>query len=57
MKPTDYVPNGNSQQRSSPDACIHHQQAGAEQGGSGCIAYGKDKAWVPWGQSEGANRR
>ena len=28
MKPTDYVPNGNSQQRSSPDACIHHQQAG-----------------------------
>ena len=24
-------------QRSSPDACIHHQQAGAQQGGEGCM--------------------
>ena len=30
IKPTDYMPNGNSQQRNSPDAHIHHQQAGAE---------------------------
>ena len=28
MKLTDYVPKGNSQQRSSPDARIHHQQVG-----------------------------
>ena len=24
LKPTDYVPKGNSQQRSSADACTHH---------------------------------
>ena len=36
-KATGYVPNYNSQQRSIPDASIHHQQAGAEQGGAGCI--------------------
>ena len=35
--PTDFGPNGNSQ-RSSPETCIHHQQVGAEQGGTGCIA-------------------
>ena len=35
---TDYTPNHNSQRRSSPDAPICHQQAGAEQGGAGCIA-------------------
>ena len=35
--PTDYVPNHNSQQRSSPDTRVHHQQAGAEQGGMGCM--------------------
>ena len=34
MKPTDHVPKGNSQQRSTPDPHIHHQQAGAEQGGA-----------------------
>ena len=38
INPTDYAPYHNSQQRSSPDAHIHHQQAGAEQGGAGCIA-------------------
>ena len=27
-KSTDYAPNHNSKQRSSPDAGIHHQQAG-----------------------------
>ena len=37
-KPTDYRPSCNSQRRSSPDACVCHQQAGAEQGGAGCIA-------------------
>ena len=31
------MPNCNSQQRSSPDAGVHHQQVGAEQGGAGCI--------------------
>ena len=35
--PTDYVPNHNSQQRSSPDTHVHHQQAGAEQGVMGCM--------------------
>ena len=37
IKPTDCTPNCNSQQRSSPDAHFRHQQAGAEQGGMGCI--------------------
>ena len=32
------MPNSNSKQRSTPDAYIHHQQAGAEQGGVGFIA-------------------
>ena len=36
--PTEYRPNCNSQQRSSPEAYICHKQAGAEQGGTGCIA-------------------
>ena len=36
-KPTNYTPNHNSQQRSSPDAHIGHQQAGAEQGGASCM--------------------
>ena len=31
------MPNLNSQRRSSPDARVHHQQAGAEQGGTGCM--------------------
>ena len=38
QKPTDYMPNHNSQQRSSPDAVIHHQKAGTEQGARGSIA-------------------
>ena len=38
------MPNGNSQWKSSPDVHIHHQQVGAEQGGVGCIAKGKDQA-------------
>ena len=33
---TEYVRNG-CQQRSSPDARVGHQQAGAGQGGMGCI--------------------
>ena len=35
--PTDYAPNCNSQWGSSPDAFVHQQQAGAEQGGVGCM--------------------
>ena len=38
IKATDYLPNGNSQQRSTSDAHIHHQQVGVEQGGLGCVA-------------------
>ena len=37
INPTAYVPNSNSQQRSSPEARIHHQQVGVEQGGTGCM--------------------
>ena len=37
------MPNGNSQQKSSPDARICHQQAGAKQGGMGHTAWGKDQ--------------
>ena len=29
----EYTPKHNSNQRSSPDACVHHHQAGTEQGG------------------------
>ena len=36
---------------------ILHQQAGAEQGGAGCIALGEDQAQRPWVQSEGTNMR
>ena len=35
--PMGYVPNCNCQQRSSPDAWVHHQRAGPGQGGTGCI--------------------
>ena len=49
------MPNGNSQRRSSADAYIRHWQPGAGQGGAGCIAYSKDQAWMPQGQSEGTN--
>ena len=31
------MPNSNSQQKSSPDIGIRHQQAGVEQGGLVCI--------------------
>ena len=34
---TEYVPNHNSQWRSSPDAHARHQQIGAEQEGMGCM--------------------
>ena len=34
---TEYTPNHNFQWRSSPDAHIHHQRVGAEQGGMGCM--------------------
>ena len=37
IKPTDFAPNHNSQRRSSPDARICHQQAGAGQRGVGGI--------------------
>ena len=33
----EYAPNLKSQRRSSPDARICHQRAGAEQGGAGCM--------------------
>jgi len=36
-KPTEYMPNRNSQRRSSPDTCVHHQLAGAGQGSMGCM--------------------
>ena len=32
------MPKNNSQQKSTPDACIHHQQEGAEWSGVGGIA-------------------
>ena len=48
------MPKSNSQQKSTPDARIRHQQVGEERRGAGGIAQGKDQAWVPWGQSEGA---
>ena len=37
-KPTDYVPKSNSQQKSTPDTRIRHQQVGAERRGAGGIA-------------------
>ena len=48
------MPKSNSQQKSTPDARICHQQVGAEQRGAGGIASGKDQAQMPWGQLEGA---
>ena len=36
-KPTEYAPKCNSKQRSSPDAHVCHQRAGAEQGGMGSM--------------------
>ena len=37
-KPTDYMPKSNSQEKSTPDARIRHQQVGAERRGVGSIA-------------------
>ena len=37
-KPTGYMPKSNSQQKNTPEARIRHQQVGAEQGGTGCLA-------------------
>ena len=34
---TEYTPNCNCQERSSPEACLCHQRIGAGQGGVGCI--------------------
>ena len=36
-KNTDDAPNSNCQQRSSPEAHVHHQQAGDGQGSMCCI--------------------
>ena len=44
------MPKSNSQQKSTPDARIRHQQVEAER-------RGEERAWKPWGQSEGANVR
>ena len=45
---TDYAPNHNSQQRSSPAG------NGSWTGRHWLHAEGKDRTWMPWGQSEGA---
>ena len=36
-KNKNYVPNLNSQWRSSLDACVRQKRVGAEQGGMGCM--------------------
>ena len=51
------MPKSNSQQKSTLDTRIWHQQVGAERRGAGDIAQGKDWAWILWGQWEGANVR
>ena len=43
------MPKSNSQQKSTPDTRIHHQQVGAEQRGAGGIAEGKDQPERPEG--------
>ena len=43
------MPKSNSQQESTPDARIRHQQVGTEQRGAGSIAEGKDRAKGPKG--------
>ena len=40
---------GNSQQKSTPDARIRHQQVEAERRGAGGIAWGKDRPEGPEG--------
>ena len=37
IQPTEYAPNCNCQQRSSPEACLRHQRVGAGQGGASCM--------------------
>ena len=49
IKPTDYMPKSNSQQESTPDTRIHHQQVGTERRGAGGIAQGKDRPECPEG--------
>ena len=51
------MPKGNSQQESTPDAHTRHQQVGAEWRAAGGTAWGKHRAWMPWGRSEGAKER
>ena len=55
--PIDYMPNCNYQQRRGTNANVCEQPVGAGSRGTGYIVcpYGKDWAWMPWGQSEGAN--
>ena len=43
------MPKSNSQQKRTPDACICHQQVGAERRGAGGIAQGEDRAECPEG--------
>ena len=43
------MPKGNSQQKSTPDARIRHQQVEAERRGAGGIAWGKDRPEGPEG--------
>ena len=38
IRPTDYVPRDNSQQKGTPDARARHQQVGAKRRGAGSIA-------------------
>ena len=44
------MPKSNSQQKSTPDACIHHQQVGAEWRGAGGIASGPVSTDGTWGE-------
>ena len=43
------MPKKNSQQKSTPDARIRHQQVGAERRGAGGIACDKDQPKCPEG--------
>ena len=57
---TEYVPNLNCQQRSSPEAGIHHQGVGAGQGGAAEKAvapHSSTLAWkIPWMEEPGRLR-
>ena len=48
-KSTDYVPNCNSHQRSSPNVHVYHQRAGAGQGGGDCVFRVKTRPECPEG--------